>query len=138
MVRGTTFIELLIAILVFGLALVPLFDVFSKGSGLIKATRESVVAVNLASEVVDQISGMHYQDIPVLNGYPLDSSADQALLWQGRPGSRLFLTPLPEGFSRILSIVPINSKAKKITAQIVWGGSPEHQVTISGVREWSP
>lgn len=68
--RGFTVAELLVALSVLTVALlafIPLFVHISEGS---QANRARLVATNLASSVIEEIRGLPYNDIGLVNGNP--------------------------------------------------------------------
>ena len=136
--QAVTFIEILISIVLFAVALIPVFDLMGKGAGLTRETQESLSASHLAAEVVDQISCMPFRDIPVLSGFPLTDKENGALLVEGRWSSMLILGRLPDGFHRELTIESLSAYMKKITAKISWGTTPRHSLSYCGIREWTP
>lgn len=135
---GYSLIEILIAVLIFGIAMIPVFHLIYHGSHITRFSKESVIATNLANELTNQICSMHYADVPLVNEVPLDNNADNALLKEGRAGTRLKLTAMPSTFFRTLTVEKFSPKSLVVKAKVGWSGSPEHQISVSRIFEWSP
>lgn len=131
-------VEVLISLLIFGAALIPVFHLISQSTVFTRFSKESVIASNLANELANQICSMRYAEVPVVGGVPLPNEADNAMLQEGKPGTRLRLTPMPERFIRELTIEIFSSRSKVIKAVVAWGNDPEHQVTITRIFDWAP
>ncbi|MGM0600146.1 MAG: hypothetical protein ACQETH_10065 [Candidatus Rifleibacteriota bacterium] len=136
--KAYSFVEILVASFIFAIALLPLFSLLSSSSTTAKITKERVLANNFAIELVNQICTMRFADIPVVGGFPLGNDADNALLQQGKPCTKLSLTEIPDNFTRELTIENLGDKAKMVKAVIRWGKKPAHQFVISRVLEWAP
>lgn len=136
--KGVSFVEIVVSLFLFALAVLPVFDLMRRSGELARVSREQVVANLLAAETLNQICCMSYSDIPVINGFPLDDAWNGAMLLQGQPDTTLYLSSLPPGFSRELTIEEFSARSRKIRVRVAWGKAPEHQVTLAAIREWSP
>ncbi len=136
--QAYSFIEVVIAVVIFGLALIPVFHLISRGTAMTKFSKETVIASNLANELASQICSMRFADVPIVGGVPLGNEADNALLQEGKLFTRLKLTQMPEGFIRELTIEKFSPKSKVIKVMIAWDKSPEHRLTIDRIFEWAP
>lgn len=137
--QAVSMLELLIAVFVLAVALVPLFDLFRHGSQTMKMEREHVLATSLASELVDQIVCIPFRNIPIVGGTPISTTPGEELyLVQNLPTSRIILTDLPDGFERTLTIENISEKLKKIQAVVSWGPQLSRNVSCQVLLEWSP
>lgn len=143
-------IELLVSVFILGLALLPMFDLLSRGARQVRVSREETLAVAINSELIDQIQCMPFADIP------LEDSAHQPLLdkpirnsdngkcLSGEPlgggniSTVLFLSPIPDGFERTLSIASVTDYLKRITVSVKWGTDMKHEVKYSAFMEYSP
>jgi len=137
--HGLTVVELMVAVLVFGVALIPLFDIFRMSSATIRMEREHLIATYLATELVDQIACFPYRTIPEVNGIPIQETEGAELyLVQDQPATRLVLTALPEGFERTLTIHTLSGNLKKIKAIVAWGRGAGRNVSSQTLLEWTP
>lgn len=136
--KAYSFVEIIVSTFIFALALIPVFNLMSRSSSSARITKERVQATTLAIEVANQICSMSYADIPVVAGLPLPDTANGALLQQGRPCTKLKLSPLPKGFERELSIEKLSPKAKIVKSVISWKKDASHSAKIVRVIEWSP
>jgi hypothetical protein len=136
---GLTMVEIVVSVFVFAVALVPLFDLFRRGASTIRMEREHILAVGLASELVDQITCFPFRDVPDVGGVPIDqSTVEEMYLVQNVPSTRLILSHLPNGFSRTLTIESVSKKLKKIKAEVSWGPDLNRRVSCQALMEWSP
>jgi type II secretory pathway pseudopilin PulG len=136
--KAYSFVEILVASVVFAIALLPVFSLLTSSSSTAKVTKERVLANNYAIELANQVCTMRFDDIPVVGGFPLNNDADSALLQEGKLHTRLSLTDIPDNFTRELVIENLGGKAKIVKAVISWGNKPAHQLTVSRVLEWAP
>lgn len=136
--KGVSFVEIVVSLFLFALAVLPVFDLMRRSGELARVSREYVVANLLAAETLNQICCMNYADIPVINGFPLDDAWNGSMLLQGQPDTTLRLSSLPQDFSRELTIEEFSARSRKVKVRVAWGKSPEHQVTLAAIREWSP
>ena len=136
--RGLSLIEILVAVLVFALGLLPVFDLFRRSIQTYQFGRDEVVAGALAHELIDQIRGMPFGDVPILSERPLTNADDGAELLGGRPATRLDLTHLERGFERYLTVEEVHDRLKKIRCRVTWGTSPRRTLEAEVLREWAP
>ncbi|MBI3039696.1 hypothetical protein HYY75_11745 [bacterium] len=136
--RGLTFVEVLISALVFGMCLVPIFDLIGRGAAIARTSREEVLASAFSAELIDQIRGIPFNKVPPLNERPLKNSDNGALLLESQIDTMLLLSPMPNDFERVISVESTSSKLKKLTAKVSFGKSPKHEVTMISLMEWTP
>ncbi|MBF0406534.1 MAG: hypothetical protein HQM10_04220 [Candidatus Riflebacteria bacterium] len=126
---GLSLIEIMIAVFILAAAILPIFDVMMKSLRISKNSREEVIAANLASELIDQISCMPYESLsPVLpiadHELPDDEngrSLNQALLIEAKLGTMLILSNLPPGFRRFLSVEKVTPNLRKVSVKVLFG-----------------
>jgi len=138
--RGASLLEALVAVLLFAIGVVPVFDMIRRSTQLVAFSREEVIARAAAGELVDQVAAMPFRWIPLREEHPRPNADDGVRLHPDRPETRLTLTPLPEPFGRFLTIaaVPGTTRLKTVKARVSWGRSPAHQVVMEAVVEWQP
>jgi len=61
--RGMSLIEVMIAILLLGIVIIPLFDLFVNGNIFTATARHDVAALNFAQEKLEEIKSMSYKDV---------------------------------------------------------------------------
>lgn len=121
--RGYSLLEVLIAAGVLVVFMIPVLLVWITAKGGAAQDVREVVAANLASEILEQVASIRRNngslaDIPAAGGpedldletiREKDNKGWMATLfptkWSAR-SSRLYLSPLPEGFRRFLKIEP--------------------------------
>jgi prepilin-type N-terminal cleavage/methylation domain-containing protein len=125
--RGMSFVEILVALTILGVVVVPIFLTFHTGTQEAKRIAEEQAAVNAGSSFIEQLAHIPYSKIPLLPPNSPDSSL--------RP---LFSPPMIEQdsdprFDRQISIedvsgpeVPGRTRChmKLITVRLVW--KPEY------------
>lgn len=135
---GTTLIELVVAIFLFALCLLPIFQLLERSSQTTRTTREEIQASNLASELLDQISTIPFDSLVIVADLPVKNLDNGLQLVEGKPETRLVLSPLPEGFDRTLTIESLSSTMKLVKTRIEWNKSPRHSVVFQTLLEWVP
>ena len=145
---GMTMLELLVAVFILGIAVVPIFDLLTRGAVQARVSREETLAVVANAELVDQIQCMPFADLRVKPGEETrqlgNSDNGKCLVGNGEtpetgnPSTVLFLSPVPDDFTRTVTIMPISDYLKKITVSVKWGGDTAHEVTYSVFMEYSP
>lgn len=136
--RGVTLIEIMISLLIFAACLVPVFDLFRRVSETSRVTQEEVVAFQAAAELVEQLTVVPFDALPVTNELPLKGSGEGLQLRQGIPGSILVLGDLPAGFERVLTIEEVSPRLKLIKAAVAWGTAPRRTSICQALVEWTP
>lgn len=132
-------VELVVAMFIFSLALIPLIDLFSKNTESIEMAREYVMATGFASELVDQVSCMPYSKIPVVNQTPIETNSEQELyLVENEPSTRLILGEIPEEFSVTLTILEVTENLKKICSEVTWHEDGVRSTSCQVLIDWKP
>jgi len=107
--RGATFIELLMAVTIFAVAILALFGTFSLSLRLTGYSKNITVASNTAQEIIDQLR---------LGGF------DNAAL-NANP-TAVAVPKLPRGFSKTyIENYQGNDKIKQVTVKVYWSEQPE-------------
>jgi prepilin-type N-terminal cleavage/methylation domain-containing protein len=135
---GFTMIEVLLALVILSLCVIPVFDSLGRTMRQARFSRDSVLAMQLAVEVVDQVCSMPFQAVPLAGGHVLDSGADGSRLIEGRVDSLLVLSPLPEGFARVLAVRQVSPRLKRVECTVSWAGSVPGRSTWQALTEWAP
>jgi len=145
---GLTLVEVLISMFLLGAALIPIFDLISKGAQTSQTNEEEIIAASLAMELVDQIATIPYKYLPLISERMLTNEDNGAYLLDLRGPRRefnptlLLLSHLPKGYERVLTIDNFtnrpNGLLKKVTVTISWGSFPHRIFTISSLVEWRP
>lgn len=99
MKRGVSFVEVLIAMVVIGLAMFPILSVMSSSHGDTRSTMEEVVASNLASELLEAVQSLPYELVPV--NIDTETQAGTFAAAEGA-GYQVCLASPPAGFKRFL------------------------------------
>lgn len=136
--RGVSMVEILISLVIFGLALLPIFGVIGKTSTQVRVNRDAILAMQLAGELIDQVSGMPFGTVPVIGNLPLPNEKHGQLLVPGKIETMLILTALPPDFERILSVEQSSPRTRLIRCTIFWGRNPRHESRWQALMEWSP
>lgn len=144
---GMSLVEILISLFLMSLALLPIFDLISKGSQLARTNEDEVVAFNLAAELIDQIACIPFHCLPPIGERILTNEDNGVYLIDLGPEvpynpTLLVLSTLPRGFERTLTIENFNPRPncclKKVTARVAWGTDPPRQFTLCSLVEWRP
>jgi len=131
-------VEILVSVFLFGLCLVPVFSVFGKMTDQSRFNRDTILGMQLAVELVDQVSGMPFQAVPLLAARPLSNRENGILLQRGRPETMLVLSPLPPGFERFLTVAAASPRTRLVRGVVTWGTMPKHESRWEALMEWSP
>lgn len=131
-------IEVLIAVFLFALCLLPIFQLLERSSTTTRTTREEIQASNLASELLDQISTIPFDSLAIVADLPVKNLDNGLQLVEGRPETRLVLSALPDGFDRTLTIESLSPTLKLVKTRIEWNKSPRHSVVFQTLLEWVP
>lgn len=132
--RGFSLVEAIVgAAVMLVLAIVGwwTFSFSVRGEG--RDTRRSE-AITAASELADQVGEVHarFQDLPLRSGCDLTAPGPSGHTLFGNPGGQVFVTPLPAGFRRSLTIEELRvgretplmrpDRAYKVTARVTYPG----------------
>jgi hypothetical protein len=71
---GFSFVEVLIAVLVLGVILIPLFRMFSQGASGTVQNREEVLARSMAESIVNKLKSLDFKDSLIQTGPITDPS----------------------------------------------------------------
>jgi type II secretory pathway pseudopilin PulG len=101
-------LEILIAVIVIALALVPIFSVMTTSHKDVRAAMEEVIASNLASELLETLQALPAALIPLGHAGELQAGAFAPA---EAAGYRTILADCPPGFTRHLfvDLLPIDS-----------------------------
>ncbi|MBF0499230.1 MAG: hypothetical protein HQM09_03815 [Candidatus Riflebacteria bacterium] len=141
---GVTMIELILSVFILAVALLPTFDLLTKGTRQVRISREETLAVAYNAELIDQIMCMPFNDIATMTSKSILSTDNGKcltgdLLTGGHVTTLLYLSPLPDEFQRTISIEEvIPDYLKKITVSVKWGNDIKHEVKYSVFMEYSP
>lgn len=135
---GISLLELLLALVVLSVGLLPVFDLLRRSGEAYRFSRDEVVAIHLAGEVVDQLAGMPFSQLPTLADRPLGEAEQGMLLVPGRIETRLELSALPPGYERVLTIAEVHPRLKRISCLIRWGSKPSRKHLAEVLVEWQP
>ncbi|MFZ2961001.1 MAG: prepilin-type N-terminal cleavage/methylation domain-containing protein [Candidatus Ozemobacteraceae bacterium] len=131
---GFSMVELMLVLVVIGLGLIPILSTFSASHQNTRATLEEVIATNFASELIEAIQALPFDQVKLFPGDDLavDASGnlnpdpfDLARAAGNNPG--IIGKTLPSAFRIHLEISPFpagatNSRLLKIALVIKWGG----------------
>ncbi|MBI3040002.1 type II secretion system protein [bacterium] len=125
--RGFTISEVIIAILIVGVAIVPIFLIFSRGTSGTLQTKDEILAWNLAEELIDFALIQNY-DNPFLKPTTAPSlvASHQMVLNTSRDSVTLSGDPKFERFFNVReTIIPAGwtKKYKLLMAEIRWKNS---------------
>ncbi|HOT74924.1 MAG TPA: hypothetical protein PK467_04000 [Candidatus Wallbacteria bacterium] len=104
---GFSFIEVMIAVIVLALGLIPVFSLFTSTSRGASSTIEELGATNYANEIIDNLSAYKYGELPEIH-----QKTDFDSLKQDPFFSRMRVSPLKPGFKRFLKIYPRSANFK--------------------------
>ncbi|MBF0499440.1 MAG: hypothetical protein HQM09_04875 [Candidatus Riflebacteria bacterium] len=135
---GVSMVEIMVSILIFGFCLLPVFELISRSNQTVHVTQDEIKAFSLSAELIDQISCMPFDAIPVMNEYPLKNSDNGSQLYENKIATKLILSELPDGYVRFLTIETVSPRMKLIKAKIEWGTNPRHQQSFQSILEWTP
>ena len=129
---GFTLIELIIVLVVIALALIPILSTFSSSHQNTRATLEEIIATNIASELIEPLQALPYDQIKLFDSnITLDTAGNMApdpfelaKLKNNFPGLSFKL--FPNNFQVNLVVEPFPPAAsidslKVITLKIKWG-----------------
>lgn len=136
--EGYSLVELVFAIALISLAILPIFDLLTRSTNTAKISHQKLEATVLAIELVNQICSMRFSEVPVLSEVLLNNDANNALLQAGKPITKLVLSDLPSGFERLLTVNEISEKAKKVKVVVSWKTKTIHKVKMVKVIGWAP
>lgn len=123
---GLTFVEILMAVVVLSVLLVPLVTLMTTGFRDTQATIDEVQGANLAGELVEQLDALPFSALPPegpASGVTLSTqSGSLADGVETVPGSgfRFHLSALPPTFSRELSVRRVGSTRREAVVTIRW------------------
>ncbi len=124
--RAFTFVEILLAVALLAVLMLPLLGLMTQGFTETQATIDEVQAANLAAEVVEQLDAVPFQAVPPegpAQEATLTSTggtlADGAELVSGS-AYRFHLTEMPSGFSRELQLQKLSPTRRDATVTIRW------------------
>ena len=129
---GFSMVELILVLVVIGLALLPILSSFSASHQNTRATLEEVIATNFASELIEAIQALPFNQVKLFSGdVGIDASGnlspDPFELARAAGNNPGFVGKmLPSAFQVHLEISPfpagaVNSRLLKITLMIKWG-----------------
>ena len=130
---GFSMVELILVLVVIGLALIPILSTFSASHQNTRATLEEVLATNFASELIEAIQALPFDQVKLFAGDDLNLDAsgnlspdpfELAKAAGNNPG--LIGKTIPSAFRIHLEISPFpagatNSRLLKINLVIKWG-----------------
>ena len=132
MTTGFSMVELILVLVVIGLALLPILSSFSASHQNTRATLEEVMATNYASELMEAIQALPFDQVKLFSGdVGLDAtgnlSPDPFELARAAGNNPGFVGKmLPSAFQINLEISPfpagaVHSRLLKITLTVKWG-----------------
>lgn len=136
--RAVTMIEVLVSILILGVALIPILELLGRGARQERVSREETLAVVLGSELLDQIQCMPYGDLQPAADLMIRNQDHRHNLVEGRDSTMLFVTPAPDHYTRLLSIVDVNDYLRRISVTVRWGGDATHEIRLATFMEFAP
>lgn len=106
--RGFSYIEVMIALTVLMLGLIPIFSIFTSTSKGTAATIEELTANNYANEIIDNLSAFKYDELPeVFTRTDFDSLKELPFF------KRLRVSSLKPGYKRFVKIYQKSASFKK-------------------------
>lgn len=97
--RGFSYIEVMIALAVLTLGIIPVLSIFTSTSKGTAATIEELTATNYANEIIDNLSVYKYDELPeVLVKTDFDSLKSEPFF------SRMRVSPIKAGYKRFVKI----------------------------------
>ena len=136
--RGISLLEILLSLLIFGVCLIPIFSVIGKTTSQARSTRDGILAMQLAGELVDQVCGMPFRAVPTIEAKALPNEDHGTLLAPGKLETMLILSTLPPDFERVLTIEEPSPRCKLVRCTIFWGRAPRHESRWQALMEWNP
>ncbi len=136
--QGITMLELVISVFILGLALLPVFELLTRGAHHERVSRDETLAVAMGSELLDQIQCMPYADLQVTSDLPIGNADHGSNLVQNRDSTVLMITPVHEQFTRTLTIEDLSDYLRKITVKVTWRSEAEHTVHLTTFMEYAP
>lgn len=67
LIRGFSFVELMLALLIIGLAVLPILSMYFSSHQNTRATMEEVVSVNFASELIEALQSLPFDQLCLMN-----------------------------------------------------------------------
>lgn len=135
--RGITLVELLVSVFILALALLPTFDLLTRGVSQVRVSREEIIATLAGSELLDQILCMPFPDLADTPKLEIPPSFSGNLV-ASQSSTALFLSPLPEAFRLTLAIKSCSDYLKKVSVTVAWKTEASHEVRFSSFMEYSP
>lgn len=137
--KGFSFIELVLTLVVIGLALLPILSTYSASHQNTRATMEEVTSVNFASELLEALQALPFDQLCLMNS-PIEFSNGNftpdpfAVAMAKGNHHGLGDRPLPEGFETTLLIdtypdsglLIAAAKMLRISVTVRWGQRRRH------------
>lgn len=136
--RGIVLIEIIVALVVFAISIIPLFNLMDQSMRVSRFTHEVFAAENYSLELIEQIAV--FSDIPdELIEFNVNNAPDgRSFKLKEDPLTTLSLSPMPDSFTRTLTIRTVNPYLKSISSTVSWGESPDHEVTNTIFVDYQP
>ncbi len=106
--RGFSYVEVMIALAVLALGIIPIFSIFTSTSKGTAATIEELTATNFANEIIDNLSAYKYGELPSVQARTdFDSLKNDPFF------ARLRVSPIKAGYKRFVRIYEKSAHFKK-------------------------
>ena len=105
---GFTYIEVMIALVVLALGLIPVYSIFSGTSKGTAATIEELTATNYANEIIDNLAAYKFAELP-----DLPDRSDFDSLKSSPFFAKMRVSPLKAGYKRFVRIYEKSAHFKK-------------------------
>lgn len=106
--RGFSYIEVMIALSVLTLGLIPILSIFTSTSKGTASTIEELTATNYASEIIDNLSIYKYDELPEISARTDFDSLKNTPFF-----ARMRISPLKSGYKRFVKIYEKSAHFKK-------------------------
>ncbi|NLI75886.1 MAG: prepilin-type N-terminal cleavage/methylation domain-containing protein [Candidatus Riflebacteria bacterium] len=135
--RGTTLLEVIVAVAILGIGLLPVINVLTTVSRTQRLSQEELAATCWAEEVIEQLQSMPFEAVQPCTDLNLGGIASITPLWPAFPDSIVITRPLPKDMEARLDVFLTESPSLKwMTVRVFWGSGPVHNVTLTAFTEW--
>lgn len=135
--RGSSLLETLIALLIFAIAMIPVFDLIKSGAVRARNSMQENIVSSLAAELIEQLSCMPFDSVPIVNDLKIENSDNGC--WLGKSHETfLVISEAAQDIRRKLTIKAVSPFLKQVSVEIEFGTTPRRISRFSTFLEWQP
>jgi len=134
--RGFVLMEVVIAIAILGIGIIPLFQLMSNTSASTALSQNELVAMCWAEELIEQIQCIPFTDLSPCSNQEITGAIPVCTLWPAKPDSIILTRPLMKGMSCHINVFSVTPKLKLVEITMQWGTQPVHELHLNAFAEW--